>query len=74
MDWKKYVEIDPRYYRPTDVDILLGDCSKARRILGWKPKVRFEELVRLMVEADFEAEAKRPASLAASADHELLGR
>ena len=74
MDWKKYVEIDPRYYRPTEVDLLLGDCSKARKILGWKPRVRFEELVRLMVEADFEAESKKPASLAASADHELLGR
>jgi GDPmannose 4,6-dehydratase len=74
MDWKKYVEIDPRYYRPTEVDLLLGDCSKARNVLGWKPRVRFEELVKLMVEADFEAELRRPASLAASADHELLGR
>jgi len=74
MDWKKYVEIDPRYYRPTEVDLLLGDCSKARKILGWKPRVRFDELVKLMVEADFEAESKKPAALAASSDHELLGR
>ena len=74
MDWKKYVEIDPRYYRPTEVDLLLGDCAKARKILGWKPRVRFDELVKLMVEADFEAESKKPAALAASSDHELLGR
>jgi len=74
LDWKKYVEIDPRYYRPTEVDVLLGDCSKARQILGWQPRVRFEELVKLMVEADLEAESKKPATLAASADHELLGR
>jgi GDPmannose 4,6-dehydratase len=74
MDWKKYVEIDPRYYRPTEVDLLLGDCAKARKILGWKPRVRFDELVKLMVEADLEAESKKPAALAASSDHELLGR
>jgi GDPmannose 4,6-dehydratase len=73
LDWKKYVEIDPRYYRPTEVDLLLGDCGKARKILGWKPRVRFEELVKLMVEADLETESKKPAALAAT-DHELLGR
>ena len=74
MDWKKYVEIDPRYYRPTEVDLLLGDCSKARTKLGWKPRVRFEELAILMTDADLEAESKKPAAMAASADHELLGR
>ena len=74
MDWRKYVEIDPRYYRPTEVDLLLGDCSKARKKLGWKPRVRFEELAILMTDADLEAESKKPAALAASADHELLGR
>ncbi len=52
LDWKKYVEIDARYYRPTEVDILLGDYSKARDRLGWEPTVKFQELVRLMVEAD----------------------
>jgi GDPmannose 4,6-dehydratase len=46
------VEIDPRYHRPTEVDLLLGDASKAKRILGWQPKVSFEGLVRMMVEAD----------------------
>jgi GDPmannose 4,6-dehydratase len=52
LDWQKWVEIDPRYFRPTEVDILLGDSSKARRVLSWEPKVKFEQLVRLMVDAD----------------------
>lgn len=50
--WEPYVEIDPRYLRPTEVDSLLGDASKAKRELGWEPKVLFPELVRIMVEAD----------------------
>jgi GDPmannose 4,6-dehydratase len=54
LDWTRYVETDPRYFRPTEVDYLLGDASKARRLLGWKPRVSFEELVRLMVEHDLE--------------------
>ena len=53
LDWKKYVEIDPEYFRPTEVDVLQGDAGKAERELGWKPKVRFRELVRLMVDADW---------------------
>jgi len=52
LDWEKHVEIDPRYYRPTEVNHLLGDASKARRELGWSPKTRFTELVRIMVDAD----------------------
>lgn len=52
LDWERHVEIDPRYYRPAEVDYLLGDSSKARRVLGWEPRVRFDELVRIMVEAD----------------------
>lgn len=52
LDWQKWVEIDPRYFRPTEVDILLGDSRKARRVLSWEPKVKFEQLVRLMVDAD----------------------
>jgi GDPmannose 4,6-dehydratase len=52
LDWERYVEIDPRYYRPAEVDHLCGDASKARRALGWEPKVRFAELVPLMVDAD----------------------
>jgi GDPmannose 4,6-dehydratase len=52
LDWKKYVEIDPRYFRPTEVNILQGDASKAERAFGWRPKVKFNELVKLMVDAD----------------------
>ncbi|HZZ83556.1 MAG TPA: GDP-mannose 4,6-dehydratase [Anaeromyxobacteraceae bacterium] len=54
LDYRKYVEIDPRYFRPTEVDYLLGDASKAERQLGWKPRTSFQELVRLMMEADLE--------------------
>jgi len=54
LDWKKHVEIDPRYYRPAEVDLLQGDYSKARRQLGWKPKTGFVELAKLMVDADVE--------------------
>ena len=55
LDWKKYIELDPRYLRPSEVDFLLADGSRARRELGWEPKIRFKELVRIMVEADLEA-------------------
>jgi GDPmannose 4,6-dehydratase len=58
LDWRAYVEIDPKYLRPTEVDELIGDASKARRQLGWSPKVTFTELVRMMVDADIEALAK----------------
>jgi GDPmannose 4,6-dehydratase len=52
LDWRDYVAIDPKYYRPAEVDLLIGDASKAKRALGWESKVTFKELVRLMVEAD----------------------
>jgi GDPmannose 4,6-dehydratase len=52
LDWKKYVEIDKAYYRPAEVDLLIGDASKAKRVLGWEPKTRFKDLVKLMVDAD----------------------
>jgi GDPmannose 4,6-dehydratase len=52
LDWHKYVEIDPRYYRPTEVDYLQGDPSKAKKVLGWQPKVTFKELAKLMTDAD----------------------
>jgi len=55
LEWKRFVEIDPRYFRPTEVDELVGDASKARRVLGWQPKVGFKELVRMMVDADVSA-------------------
>jgi len=54
LDWKKYVKIDQRYFRPTEVDILKGDSTKARKKLVWKPKVNFRELVKMMVDADME--------------------
>jgi GDPmannose 4,6-dehydratase len=54
LDWRKYVKHDPRYERLAEVDILVGDSSKAKKILGWEPKVRFHELVRIMVDADME--------------------
>lgn len=52
LDWEEYVEIDPRYFRPTEVPLLLGDASKAEAVLGWKPQTTFEQLVQLMVDSD----------------------
>ncbi len=54
LDWRKYVSLDKRYLRPTEVDLLLGDASKARRVLKWTPKVDFQKLVRMMVDSDME--------------------
>jgi GDPmannose 4,6-dehydratase len=54
LSWEKYVAIDPRYYRPAEVDLLIGDASKARRQLGWEPKTKFADLVKLMVDADIQ--------------------
>jgi len=50
---KTLVEVDPRYYRPTEVDLLIGDASKAKRELGWEPRVKFDELVKIMVKEDW---------------------
>jgi GDPmannose 4,6-dehydratase len=55
LDWQGYVEIDPNYYRPAEIELLLGDPSKAKRQLGWEPRVTFQDLVRLMVDADMAA-------------------
>jgi GDPmannose 4,6-dehydratase len=55
LDWKKYVKIDKRYFRPLEVNILQGDYSKAKRKMGWKPKTSFKELVRIMVDADLKS-------------------
>jgi GDPmannose 4,6-dehydratase len=52
LDWRDHVKQDPRFMRPAEVDQLIGDAAKARRVLGWKPRVRFDELVRMMVDAD----------------------
>lgn len=54
LNWKEYVVIDPKFVRPAEVQLLLGDPSKAKRVLGWEPKVQFKELVKMMVEADLE--------------------
>jgi len=58
LDWHDFVRIDKDYYRPSEVDLLVGDASKARRELGWEAKVRFKQLVRLMVDADLKQSEK----------------
>jgi GDPmannose 4,6-dehydratase len=58
LDWRKYVVIDPKFFRPAEVDLLLGDASKARKALDWKPQVGFKELVRMMVDADLAGQKK----------------
>jgi GDPmannose 4,6-dehydratase len=69
LDWRDYVEIDPRYFRPAEVDSLCGDATKARTLLGWEPRVRFAELVRMMVDADLAlAEAEKRAGIGRLAD------
>lgn len=59
LDWRAYVKIDPRYYRPTEVDVLIGDASKAKRKIGWTPRVPFTELIRMMTDADMDAERSK---------------
>ena len=61
LDWKKYVKHDERYERPAEVDLLIGDAGKAKKILDWEPKVRFRELVELMVDADMKLLAQPTA-------------
>jgi len=58
LDWQEYVKIDPKYFRPAEVDLLLGNPAKAKARLGWEPKVGFQELVKLMVEADLEGQGR----------------
>ena len=60
-----YVELDPKYLRPAEVDLLIGDAAKAKRELGWEPKVAFKELVSLMVDADL--------AMVSQPDHEMFG-
>jgi GDPmannose 4,6-dehydratase len=72
LDWTRHVEIDPRYYRPTEVDHLRGDFSKARKTLGWQPKTTFKELVKMMMEHDLEL-ARQEKTLAA-AGHVVVPR
>jgi GDPmannose 4,6-dehydratase len=67
LDWEEYVEIDPKLMRPAEVDFLCGDATKAREKLGWEPKVGFEELIKMMVEADMEAVQKAENGIAFAA-------
>lgn len=55
LDWQKYVEIDPRYFRPTEVELLLGDAAKAKKMLNWEPKISFKSLAKMMTDADMKA-------------------
>lgn len=59
LDWKKYVKVDEKFYRPAEVDLLIGDFSKARKKLGWEPKTNFENLVNMMVDADLALMAEK---------------
>ena len=52
-DWQKYVEIDPRYFRPSEVEILIGNSRKIKEKLGWDPKIKFDDLIKIMIDADF---------------------
>jgi GDPmannose 4,6-dehydratase len=70
MDWEPYVEIDPRYFRPAEVDMLLGDASKAKQKLGWEARVGFDELVRIMVDADIETLENQLAGRVMRSSHE----
>ena len=58
LDWRKHVVVDPAFYRPAEVDLLLGDATKARKVLGWKPEVSFPQLVKMMVDSDIAANRK----------------
>ncbi|MDB9496097.1 GDP-mannose 4,6-dehydratase [Spirulina major CS-329] len=60
LNWEDYVKFDPRYLRPAEVDLLIGDCTKAKKQLGWEPSITFEELVKLMVDADLTALGLEP--------------
>jgi GDPmannose 4,6-dehydratase len=72
LDWRKHVEIDPKLIRPAEVDFLRGDAAKAREKLGWQPEVGFEELIKMMVEADLEAVQRAEASFANASGRSAL--
>jgi GDPmannose 4,6-dehydratase len=67
LDWQEYVEVDPKFIRPAEVDFLCGDATKARERLGWQPQVNFEELIKMMVEADLQAVQKGTNNFATAA-------
>ena len=65
LDYREFIKVDPTYYRPAEVDLLVGDASKARRVLGWEPTFTFRELIKEMVASDLAAEEhgqKEPAT------------
>ena len=70
LDWEKFVEIDPRYFRPSEVDHLRGDASKAKKVLGWEPKTSFEDLAKLMVDDDIKQLDDELSGRRAGRDHE----
>jgi GDPmannose 4,6-dehydratase len=72
LDYKQYVDIDRKYFRPSEVDVLLGDASKARKALRWTPKVGFEQLIDMMIEADMEIARKEKTLV--DAGHTVLSR
>ncbi len=72
LDWRRHVETDPRYFRPSEVHYLLGDPGKIRRKLGWQPKVTFEELIRKMVEHDLDL--ARQERILRDAGHKVIVR
>ena len=72
LDYKKYVDIDRKYFRPSEVDVLLGDASRARKALGWAPKVGFEQLIDMMIDADMEIARKEKTLV--DAGHTVLSR
>jgi len=76
LDYQQYVVIDPRYFRPTEVDVLLGDSSKAKTVLGWKPRVGFDQLIDMMIAADMEMSSKEKtlceAGDSAAGNHRMI--
>jgi GDPmannose 4,6-dehydratase len=66
LDWQKYVRVDPAFLRPAEVDHLIGDAGKARRVLGWEPSVTFEQLIAMMVDADLSRLAGQPVRVGAT--------
>src|SRR6266436_4332714 len=71
LNWEKYVEVDAKFIRPAEVDVLCGDATKAREKLGWEPEVSFEQLIRMMVESDLEAVQRTETGYAATASQAL---
>ena len=76
LDYQQYVVIDPKYFRPTEVDVLLGDSAKARRVLGWKPRVGFDQLIDMMIAADMEMSSKEKtlceAGYSSAGNHRMI--